>query len=223
MIHRLFLRNIPIILLLLILLNQAVQAAHRKKAATLSPFLLAVRDELREKKIIRDISCGGFSNLILNHVGLPRLGQDAPVLGVREDLDRMGQYENPPAFVDSTLRSERPYLEYRVTAHGNPSTRDIWYLELSRIRESSPGKRVELKTQFAFQISSAANRQSCELTEINFQEPSGKIAGSYDADRCLELFDPAVPSSGNGVVARSVLEQDCAFGLRYFLSMKWPR
>jgi hypothetical protein len=208
--------------LLIILLSPSIRSSEIKRSPP-KGFEGEALQELRKNKFVRNLTCKMFADLVLTQVGLPRLGQDVPISGVREDFDRSQDLENPPVFVDSAIRSEHPFSEYRVKAYGHSKIKDFWYLELVRNREITRGSRAELKSLFVFRIGTVANHPTCDLMEIHFEEPSKTDLGIYDSSRCLNLFDPAASSSNIGTADLSVIQQDCALGLRYFLSTKWSR
>lgn len=180
---------------------------------------------LRKHQFTRNPRCADFSNLILERAGLPDLGRDSPVEGIRGDMNRQGQGLSSPVFDDAIQAEGQPNgkKEYRVKAYVYPTIKRAWYLDLTRRQANAQGRWLELRSRFTFRIGTVNNHPVCDLVRIDFASPSKGLAGKYDAKRCMDLFDPMGPAPEGDEVSRLALEQDCATGLRFFDSVKYPR
>ena len=194
---------------------------------SLTPEQLKTFNYLKASHYFLLASCAGFANAVLDPVGLPRLGQSAPIRGERGNMDRQGERRSPPIFNDSVVRSEKPYLSFDVD--GRLSS-DFWTLRLSRVsRENSKDDGIRNETTFRFTIDSRLNHPSCELMKIEFQAWSPeasetprwrKTVGLSD---CLSMYNSAASDpvfAGMSAQAAQWLKEDCATGLHFFKEAK---
>ena len=198
-------------------------------------FEIRVLRLLKKKDFVRNTTCSQFSNLLLTQSGLPILGSPTLPRGSRGNLDRRFELQQPPLFIDNTTWSQTPYIEYSV--QGKLGTyKGEWALVWSHIEDlivarapDEKTRRLSEKTVFLFDVGSADNAESCELSTITLDTAwvgDGKPSPTrtvLDAKACLALFDPNAPEEASDVLSRKVRglsEIFCSLGLRYFRDVK---
>jgi hypothetical protein len=183
---------------------------------------------LLARQYFKIASCKDFSNLILAQNGLPWLGQDGNVDGLRSNVDRRNENRNPPDFFDSLEQLGGPRNSVEIVASGD---RKNWTLTLDRDMKIAAGgastSRLKTRTEYRFTVIEKENLGSCELLDMSFHaETRGARAfdKSFGLDSCLNLFLKGKPNSRVTAAASNAaidyLFHDCAVGMHYSLEAK---
>ena len=184
---------------------------------------------LLARQYFKIASCKDFSNMILEQNGLPKLGQEGSVNGLRPNVDRRYEKKNPPEFADSVQQQDLTQNTYEVTASGD---RKNWVLTLNRDVKvpisRGPAARLKTRTDYRFTVVEKANVGSCELMDMGFHAEA-RGAKSFDKklglDSCMNLFMKGkpdwrtTPPASNAAI--SYLYHDCSIGMHYSAEAKF--
>jgi hypothetical protein len=200
---------------------------------------IAFLRDLERKRLVLTTNCEDFTDYILTNNGLPKLGKDTPVKGERLDLDRGGERQHPPTFIDG-VQSHKPDTSVQIRANTIAGTRN-WVLNIERtygilkrdVKSQSKNilesDRVIGKTTFLFQVREEHTKEVCALQSIDFSQQTEKSHYSlkkiFHAEDCVDVLTDKDISSID--VPQSVVQigqviqqKDCTTGIHYFDGVK---
>jgi hypothetical protein len=195
--------------------------------------------DLEHKHLVLTTNCEDFTNFILTNSGLPKLGKDTPVVGERLDLDRGGEKQHPPTFIDG-VRLNKPDTSVQIRANTIAGTRN-WVLNVERtykflerdVKNLSKNiletDRVIGKTTFLFQVREEHTKEVCALQSIDFSQKTEKshlsLKKTLHAEDCVDVLTDKdissidVPQSVVQI-GQVILHKDCMTGIHYFDAVK---
>lgn len=186
---------------------------------------LAYLRGMEAKGAIRQANCKEIASAILQENGLPGIGKESAVQGMRGNVDRGGDDSAFPILRDELLLS-KPDVVIQIRTYQDQA-RAQWVLILNR---EIPITRDQLNVQTAFYFAMDASKTlKCPLEKIDFAANAKKLgfheAATYKAEDCIDLLDgdsPALQSHSSALskMSLSVTEKDCTTGIHYFDEVK---
>lgn len=219
-----FRKTFSLLILPFLVESFVAQTSFGKPRAKLRPVLdgfnadeIAVVKDLQKREQIKIAPCYAIADMVLSEAGLPKIGSGTAIKGERMDLDRRGEAQTPPRFVDGVIHSRSPYESIRVEAKSKAGG---WILKTIREKKEH-GKDTVFEISFSFTIGSRMNQTSCDLDKIDVK--SGSYADKFDAHSCMALLQLDQSALTEWIPHQEIhswLKSDCQLGMHYFGSLK---